>query len=73
MLATPIRVPTVSNISTNRNENIITKNSNPNLNAPAKSNLKNVGATEGGSEISCKDGIRSNLPASGSTVYRPMS
>ena len=40
LLATPIRVPTVSKISTNKNENIITKKSNPSLNAPAKSNLK---------------------------------
>ena len=47
--AQPIRVPSVSNMSTNRNANITTTKST--LRTLEKSSLKNVGATEAGMEM----------------------
>ena len=71
--ATPITVPIVSNISTNKNENTIITNCDKFSPIQPKSNLKNVGAMDFGiKEDAVKDGIKERAPASGSTTYHPI-
>ena len=53
--ATPITVPIVSNISTNRKENVIDKNSMRCFDNHGKLNLINVGAIEGGIKLEAEN------------------
>ena len=67
--ATPISVPTVSNKSTNRNENVITKKLIRFCDIQAKSNCPMCGA-DGILKIFA--GTSENAPAAGSTWYQPV-
>ena len=71
-LATPTSVPMVSNMSTIRKAKQMTMKSIPSFHAPLKSNLKNIGAIDGGIEITA-DGYRLNTPTDGSGTYQPMA
>ena len=60
--ATPIRVPSVSNMSTNRNANMMVRKLNEKM--PLKSSFKNVGAMLGRERPELKSGSTLNMPRS---------
>ena len=72
MEATPIRVPTVSNRSTNRKEKTITANSTMFFPTHAKSKANMVGAF-GMKDAPERLGIREYTSFAGSTWYQPVS